>query len=222
VAFTMKKSSKKLKQYLRDNQRVRYPEDEARYSWLPTLLDTYHVLDTGISLELKQAELERKDKVTCKKGCSNCCVHIAVPITEPELWGISWFSSEKLTGDIRKSVANQLQHHKGIPQCPFLVDAACSIYPVRPMACRIFFTFGAICKPDEEVVNTRMHDVWTHSRDVGKLAAMTILPLFGITGKRERTIAVEEGYLYSVAKPMHELSLVSLYRQLEKPNSLIE
>ena len=216
----MKKSSKKLTKYLRGTQRVSYPEDEAKYSWLSTLLDTYHVLDTGISLELKQAELERRAKVACHNGCSNCCVLPVVPITEPERWGISWFSSEKLTDDVRKSVAYQLQHHKEITQCPFLVDTTCSIYPMRPIACRMLFMFGNPCKPDEDIEKTRMHDAWTHSRDVGKKVAMTILPLFGITEKREKVIAFEEGYLYSVAKPIHELSWIPTYHEMERFDSL--
>lgn len=220
VSIRMKKSSKKLAKYLRSSQRLRYPDDEARYPWLSILLDTYHIIDAGTSIELKEEELKRGVKVTCSKGCSNCCLRPMVPITEPEIWGISWFASEKLTGNVREAVSKQLLHHTETTQCPFLVDTICSIYPVRPIACRIFFMFGVSCKPNENVADTRMHDVWTHSKDVARLAAMTMLPLFGITGKREKITAFEEGYIHDASSLMHELSWKPVYDTMEKFTSI--
>ncbi len=56
----MKKTSKRLVQQLRCSQRVQYPDDEARHPWLSILLDAYHVIDVGISIELKQEEEKRR------------------------------------------------------------------------------------------------------------------------------------------------------------------
>jgi len=75
----MKKTSKRLVKRLRSSQRVQYPENEARHFWLSTLLDAYHVLDVGISIELKQEEENRRVSVTCRKGCSNCCLRPILP-----------------------------------------------------------------------------------------------------------------------------------------------
>jgi len=213
-----KKPSKKIAKQLRLSQRVRYPEAEAKYPWLSILLDTYHVLDTGISLELPYEKERRKEKVACHHGCGNCCLRPTVPIAELETLGISWFFLENLSGKTKYIVESQLKNHRRDTKCPFLVDKACSVYPVRPIACRMFYVFGQPCQPKEDVSKTRPRDMWTHSRELAQRVAITMLPYFGITGKRQKIKAFEEGFLYSVSMPMHELAWENMVYQLQKPD----
>lgn len=210
----MKKSSKRLAKQLRSSQRVQYPDDEARHPWLSILLDAYHVIDVGVSIELEQEEEKRRVRVTCRKGCSNCCLRPNVPMTPLEELGISWFVTEKLQGDVREAIRKQLLIHRDTLQCPFLIDSLCSIYPVRPVACRIFFVFGKQCQPGEHLELTRPNDIWTHSRDLGRRVAMTVLPFYGITGKRNKIQAFEDGYIASISRPMHEYPWEKLGRKM--------
>lgn len=189
------------------SQRFTHLADEAKYIWLPALLDVYHIVDMGISTELQEEERKRNAKVACHPGCSNCCRRPMVPMILLEFLGISWFASEKLEGDTRSVVKEQLLHHKQTPQCPFLVESRCSIYPMRPLACREFFMFGAPCGIDEHVELTRPNDIWTHSRDIARRVAMVILPFYGINDERQKVEAFENGYIGAVSKPMHELPL---------------
>ena len=44
-----------------------------------------------------------------------------------------------------------------------------------------------------------------HSRDIGRKIALTLLPLYGITGKKNKIKAFEAGYLNDNTKSMLEL-----------------
>lgn len=84
--------------------------------------------------------VEAADSFTaCKRGCSACC-HITVNITEVEAQII-----EEHTGRRYKRLTTPIRHREsaftGMP-CPFLVENACSIYPVRPFACRHHMSFN--------------------------------------------------------------------------------
>ena len=70
-------------------KRIKYPEDERKYKWLPILLDAYYVNDVGTHKELKHEIKIRKQKIACKKGCHICCLKPDVPICEVEINGIS-------------------------------------------------------------------------------------------------------------------------------------
>lgn len=101
----------------------------------------------------------------CSKGCWHCCrqlirVHAAeeLPITD--------YIKKNFSSELRRRVQYNLQkwfqtleantppkellseedveafgvyHMKNGVRCPFLVDGACSIYPVRPTLCRTFY-----------------------------------------------------------------------------------
>ena len=127
---------------------------------------------------------------------------------------IVWFISKKLPDDVREVVKAQILNHRNTTQCPFLVDSICAVYPLCPIACRIFFMFGAPCRPNEDVFFTRPNDRWTHSRDLGLKVALTILPLFGITGKQKKIEAFENGYLYDNTTLMHKLPWENIYNQI--------
>ena len=74
--------------------------------------------------------------VCCKKGCSACCEKGDYPISEIELkylmTGYARLENEKkiiVQQNIKKNI-------KG-GACPFLISSECSIYPYRPIICRV-------------------------------------------------------------------------------------
>lgn len=82
----------------------------------------------------------------CRQGCAHCC-HITVAISRSEAQVIAKETGRKLNtkaGAITMESMDRLsdpQEHLaalafGVP-CPFLVNSKCSIYEVRPLACRL-------------------------------------------------------------------------------------
>ena len=207
--------SSKLQRVIKAARRLPYPGDEARFPWLSILLDAYHAVDAGTALELRDEEKRRGTTVACRRGCAACCRRPVVPLNPLEVRGVCWYTSEKLEGACKGAVIEQLRRHRQTPQCPFLVDSACAVYPVRPHACRILHVFGRPCGPEDEVELTRPGDIWTHSADVAWLAATVMLPHFGVSGLREMEEAFQDGFLYDVSTPLHELPWDELLDRLE-------
>jgi Fe-S-cluster containining protein len=80
----------------------------------------------------------------CQAGCAHCC-HLRVEATEPEVFHIA----KHLRAQPAEALADALSAlHRHVATaalnptnparqaCSFLVDDRCSIYPVRPAACR--------------------------------------------------------------------------------------
>lgn len=84
----------------------------------------------------------------CRAGCSHCC-HQAVGVTAPEALAIYDYLEATLDADELAATANRIRaadqktrgmssaerHSPELP-CPFLIEDRCSIYEVRPVACR--------------------------------------------------------------------------------------
>jgi Fe-S-cluster containining protein len=187
----------KLNKRLASSPRIHYPEDEARYPWLTILFDAYHLTDTGSAIEIIEEGKKRNSQPGCHTGCCNCCIKANVPVSPLEKNGITWFTTEKVTGETRLILEKQLFNHEAVPHCLFLVNSLCSIYPVRPLACRIFYVFGKPCESPDDIGVARRADIWSHSRELARRVAMLMLPFYGITGKAEKTKAFEEGYIFS-------------------------
>lgn len=98
---------------------------------------------------------------TCSKGCAHCCrQEILIPRAEAEAI-VEWIQAswqpaqidalrdrirawlEWYRGDFTRRVASgedrQVVAYEHGPLCVALQDGACSIYPVRPMTCRIHY-----------------------------------------------------------------------------------
>lgn len=198
----------------RPEERLAYPRDEARFPWLSALLAAYHVIDSGTALELAEEEGRRGARVACRRGCSACCFVPTVPLSPLEVRGLCWYVTEKLAGVTRQTVRSQLRHHRDLAQCPFLAGTDCSVYTLRPHACRLLYVFGRPCGPDEEIERTRPRDIWTHSLNVARRAAFLVLPYYGIEGGREKAEAFEEGLILDISTPMHQLPWEELYDRL--------
>ena len=86
--------------------------------------------------------LSMKDvPIACGKGCSHCC-YVWVSASAPEVLYII----NKLNNDVKTRIieTNQAtckysfdQRDKHPTQCPFLCNNICSIYQLRPQACRL-------------------------------------------------------------------------------------
>ena len=199
--------------------RYDFPEDEKKYKWLPMLLNAYNIIDRACSVGLHEEENKRNQKLACGSGCYHCCLNPTVPITEIEFNGITWFATEKLVGDVRKAVMKHLLAHEDTQACPFLVNKICSIYPLRPIACREFHVFGEKCKADEDVFFTRRNDMWSPSRENARKVSMTILPYWGVTRKKQQLQAFEEGFIFSSARNMHEINWAEVQKLMLSYNA---
>lgn len=193
------KSSLKLAPNIRQ---LTFPEDEKKHPWLSVLLHGYYLVDQGVAEAIRQQE--KKDrKLACAKGCHACCVtHQTIPVYPMELVGITWYLTEKCLEPIRGILITNLKAHKKGDPCAFLVDGACAIHPLRPMACRQFNVFDTPCKAGEDAFYTRRGDVLTPIREYADAAFLKMLPFYGVQNKAERRDIIKKGTHHDLAKDM--------------------
>jgi Fe-S-cluster containining protein len=94
-------------------------------------------------------------QAVCRKGCSHCC-HIAVAINQAEAELIGRKTGIKPAKPKNRMLEGREKFADAIPlgyenPCPFLVDNQCSIYSVRPLACRTYFNLDTspdLCRLD--------------------------------------------------------------------------
>ena len=183
------------------------PEAEAKYKWLKVILDTFYVSDALLEAHLEN--LARKGtKPACHKGCHACCLKPTVPFTEPELRAISWYASEVISGELRPVVRQRLLAHDQHLECPFLVDKACSIYPVRPLICRQFLVKEKPCEIGEDVIRLPREGVV-------RPVAMRLLDHYGFKTQRAKQKAFESGFIVDQARPMHEYNWTHIAKTMD-------
>ncbi len=99
-----------------------------------------------------QRTYEQNKPIACKKGCNWCCYQ-PVYLTTNEAYLIHEYMTQSFTeSQINKLVSNarlKLKKTKGLEEtekqkishaCPFLYEGSCVVYPVRPMACRVYLS----------------------------------------------------------------------------------
>jgi Fe-S-cluster containining protein len=161
------------------SRRLHFPAAEQLLPWLSPLLDAYSIADTGVAIAVRDAEKKEKKKLACGKGCGSCCVHQKdLPLYPHEIVGIYWYVSEKITGTLREVLKTRLATASATSGCPFLIDNACSIHPIRPVGCRQFNVFTTPCAPGEDPYYTRRDDVLQPIPDYLDRAFATVIPLY--------------------------------------------
>lgn len=197
-------------------ERLSFPSDEAVHPWLSMLLDAYYIADKGITEAVKM-ETRKGKKLTCSKGCSSCCkTHKTIPVYPLELVGLSWYVTEKIKGPRREAIKDQLKQYKENDPCPFLVDGACSVHPMRPISCRQFNVFGKPCDEGEDPYYTRREDVLTPIKKYTDRAFFIMLPFYGVKNESERWKIIERGAVHQVVKLMQTCNWKSLAEKMEE------
>ncbi len=194
----------------RKPQRQSFPDDELRYNWLPILFDAYTLIDEGVSEGIRREERQGRE-LACRKNCSSCCsTHQDIPVYPLELMGMSWYVIEKLQSPLREQLMQQLQRLDMLDSCPFLLSGACSIHPLRPMACRQFNVLGKPCAEGEDAFHTRRGDVMDPIPRYRDEAFDIMLPFYGVRDKAARRQAIKRGALHALARAMRDCTWGSL------------
>ncbi len=100
-----------------------------------TIKEVYKAIDGFFNAS---SEADKKD-IQCKTGCTACC-YIDIDISGNEAAAILSFCNQNDisidTGYLTKQAAVGRKSYSDVSKCVFLKDNICSIYPVRPIACR--------------------------------------------------------------------------------------
>lgn len=190
--------------------RNKYNVDEANYPELILLFDTYDISDS-----LTQVYLEQAGPVVCKNGCSNCCKRPTVPFTEPELIGISWYATEKLTGPVRERLKQRLYDHEQSVECPFLLDDECSVYEVRPLICRQFYVKNRICTPDEDILSDRPNDIVAPIEPIVRASLLRLLDFWPYASAADKETDFDNGVMQDLTAYMHEYDWAELAKAMD-------
>ncbi len=192
-----------------------FPSDEKLHPWLPVLLEAYTIVDRGVAGAVG-SELKKGRKLACGTKCSNCCAtHNDIPVYPLELAGLSWYSTEKISGRIREKLEEQLKGYDGKGPCPFLIAGECSVYPVRPIGCRQFNVFGRVCAENEDPYYTRREDVLDPVKKHVDRAFFIMLPFYGIESESERTRIIDSGAVHDLIKAMKDCNWKSLAEKMD-------
>ncbi|RJQ40682.1 MAG: YkgJ family cysteine cluster protein [Nitrospiraceae bacterium] len=198
------------------SKQLRFPDDEARFPWLAILLDSYAIIDEGLSAAIDKEEAGRNRKLACEKGCDICCrVNKDIPIYPIELVGIYWFATEKAEQALRETLKKQLSSHTENDPCPFLVNGLCFIYGIRPISCRQFGVFNKPCDEGEDPYHTRRDDVLTPIEDYTKKAFLATLPFYGIIDEEAKINFIENNLIHAQAINLQEYDWKKLVKIMD-------
>ena len=76
------------------------------------------------------------ENIYCRKGCSACCEKGDYPLTDIELEYLMQ-GYVNLEPESKIKVQNNIKNMVKGGVCPFLLNKECSIYPYRPIVCRV-------------------------------------------------------------------------------------
>jgi hypothetical protein len=119
-----------------------------------TIKEVYKAIDNFFNT----APEENKKEIQCKQGCTACCF-IDVEVSADEAAAIINYCNENAIEIDKEYLEKQAvvgrKKYSELSRCVFLKDNLCSIYPVRPIACRKHWvkTDPSLCDFSTNVVN---------------------------------------------------------------------
>lgn len=77
-----------------------------------------------------------KEHIYCKEGCSACCEKGDYPMSLVEYSYLIKGYTE-LDNSLKPQVQKNIEEMERGGKCPFLIEKHCSVYPYRPIICRV-------------------------------------------------------------------------------------
>jgi len=136
--------------------------------------------------------------------------------------GIYWYCAGKVKQPTRAILRHRLENPAPHDPCPFLMDGACVIHPLRPTGCRQFNVFGEPCGEGEDPFHTRREDVLTPLREYTRQAFREVLFLYGVKKRKKRELdETVEKIINSQALRIHDCDwtrLAARMREFDESN----
>lgn len=147
--------------------------------------------------------------IDCVKGCSFCC-YLYASATAPEIFAITRFLRSNFDADHLADIAERCTPLKGMSiddrnrakiPCPLLQDNACSVYEVRPIACRMCVSGSkARCEAgfngsDESIPRPRAHIY------AGSNTRLALISAIESTGRANDAYELGEALALALEKP---------------------
>ncbi len=168
--------------------------------------DAIDGLITALTNEARRHDI----KVECRKGCSWCC-HQPIFATSHEILFI-WefmklnFNKEEIKAVLQSAFNNYQQRGKMDEQellsskmpCPLMKHGSCSIYPARPIVCRIYMSMSeASCKTfyNEPDHASNYPQLFEFPLQAGRMVNEGINKGLNDAGIKNREMLLEEGLL---------------------------
>ena len=128
----------------------------------PELARSIHEL-TDRSIKQVHTACHDQHQIACRSGCTFCCM-FPVAASAPEVLAIATFVRERFDAEQRAALDARVeaniratdgmtmdQRDRVRRDCPFLEASQCSVYEVRPVACRGYSSFSVEqCRKDFE------------------------------------------------------------------------
>lgn len=121
---------------------------------IATIKEVYKAIDNFFN----NAPEENKKGIQCKTGCTACCfIDIDISFDEVDVI-INYCRENSIEIDkeyLEKQAAVGRKKYSELSRCVFLKDNMCSIYPVRPVACRKHWvkTDPSLCDFSQNIAN---------------------------------------------------------------------
>ena len=158
--------------------------------------------------------------LACGPGCGTCCRQ-PIPVTPLEFLLMRAHMRLRLDADTRARL--EAQHAAQLAAepdplarpCPFLLDGSCSVYAVRPLACRRYLVLDRPCAPGEICTESRPKDMLVPARRPLREALALTFPWYaarwqelGLPGPPSAEAGSEaaQAWLKSVTVPVQNLA----------------
>ncbi len=169
----------------------------------------YNEINEFISMLIEYGK-QNNIQIDCKAGCSYCC-HQSVYGVEHEFDALATYLVKEWSLEERKALIERAKEryaqtntlskealalHKS--PCPFLQDNKCSVYEMRPMACRIYLSTSVqSCKHEyESPADTNAYpQLLDFPLRVGKLMNEGMVAALKTAGYKSKEYRIEEGIL---------------------------
>lgn len=170
----------------------------------------WEVLKAAVFLDkyLANALAREARPLACHAGCGACC-HQPIPLTLAELLAIKSFLRFAGMRQVLASSAKGKDEdkEKNSSTCMFLQENSCSIYPVRPFACRRYLVFNRPCLMGEDAASSRPQDMLISSQKILFDVLCLTLPVYHLLERPTPQVVTREFFTRNTFI-MHDLPLL--------------
>lgn len=145
-----------VKQYFEAIKKYAQSIPEKRYPHQNRYIALLHLLSDSVSSLTRKRMEDESEPAACEQGCDACCYFAVITVSRSELDEIRHYLNAKQDEEVGVILKRQwsdweTEKSSAIQPCPFLLQeqGRCSVYPVRPMACRLLLSSRKCSREDE-------------------------------------------------------------------------